>query len=93
MSDKDIILCRCEDVSLADVRRLLEQGFTTFEDLKRQLRVGMGPCQGQTCGDLIRREIALFLHQKMEDIRSPKVRPLVIGVELKAIQEAAEDES
>ena len=63
MSKKDIIICRCEDITLEDVHKCLEQGYTTFEELKRILRVGMGPCQGQTCSVLIQREIAIF-HKK-----------------------------
>ncbi len=42
MSEKDIIICRCEDVTLEDIHRCLDQGYTTFEELKRILRVGMG---------------------------------------------------
>jgi len=53
MNDKSVIICRCEDISRAKIHEYLEKGFTNFEDLKRQLRVGMGPCQGQTCGELI----------------------------------------
>jgi bacterioferritin-associated ferredoxin len=92
MNKKDVILCRCEDVSLEDVQRLLEQGYVTFEDLKRQLRIGMGPCQGQTCGELIRKEIARFLNQKAENIPGQKTRPLTIGVPLVAIKDGADDE-
>ena len=39
----------------------INEGYTNFEDLKRLLRVGMGPCQGNTCGHLIQRELANFL--------------------------------
>jgi bacterioferritin-associated ferredoxin len=92
MNKKDVILCRCEDVSLEDVQRLLEQGYVTFEDLKRQLRIGMGPCQGQTCGELIRKEIARFLNQKPENIPVHKTRPLTVGVPLNAIKDGADDE-
>ena len=33
----------------------------TFEEIKRILRVGMGPCQGNTCGQLLQREISKYL--------------------------------
>lgn len=92
MNKKDIILCRCEDVSLADIERLLDQGYRTFEEIKRLCRVGMGPCQGQTCGDLIRREIAKYLKQKPETIPTQKTRPLTIGVPLKAIKAGTDHE-
>ncbi|MFP4178137.1 MAG: (2Fe-2S)-binding protein [Acholeplasmataceae bacterium] len=85
MNDDHIILCRCEDVTRKEVRRLLEQGYTTFEDLKRLLRVGMGPCQGDTCGHLIQQEIAAFLKVPIESVPIQKARPLTTGVPLQKI--------
>ncbi len=91
MSEKDIIICRCEDVTLAELRECLEAGYTTFEEIKRILRIGMGPCQGQTCANLIQREIAKYLKQPTESIPTHKTRPLTSGVVLQDIAEA-EDE-
>jgi len=91
MNDKDIIICRCEDVSLADIRKCLDQGYTTFEEIKRILRVGMGPCQGQTCTILVQREIARYLGKKVEDVKTPKTRPLTTGVVLKDIAGAKDE--
>jgi len=85
MNNKDIIICRCEDVNLEQIHQLLEQGYTNFEDLKRLLRVGMGPCQANTCGFLIQREIAKFLGKPMEEVPVHRVRPLITGVQLSKI--------
>ncbi|HHT39985.1 MAG: (2Fe-2S)-binding protein [Acholeplasmatales bacterium] len=93
MNDDKIIICRCEDVTLKDIKDLLQQGYTNFEDLKRLLRVGMGACQGNTCGQLIQREIAKFLNKSIEEIPLQKVRPLISGVPLEKISEASKDES
>ena len=41
----DTLLCRCEDVSIGDVR-----GFNNWRDAKLQTRCGMGACQGKVCG-------------------------------------------
>jgi bacterioferritin-associated ferredoxin len=88
MRKEDIIICRCEDVTLKQIHDLLDQGYTRFEDLKRVLRVGMGPCQANTCGHLIQREIAKHLQKPVEEVPVHKVRPLVMGVPLKKIAEA-----
>ena len=93
MSEKKVIICRCEDVSQEEIRAKLEQGYTTFEDLKRLLRVGMGPCQANTCGHLIQREISQYLHVPVESVPIHKVRPLASGVKLSSIVEALKDES
>lgn len=88
---KDTIVCRCEDVTLEEIRNKIKAGYTNFEDLKRLLRVGMGPCQGTTCGFLIQRELANFLGVKMEDVPTHKTRPLIMGVKLKSIAEGQDE--
>lgn len=93
MNKENIIFCRCEDVTLADIHHLFDLGYTDIEEIKRILRVGMGPCQGNTCNLLIQREVAKFLGVKVEDVKTQKVRPLVTGVKLKAIRDGAVDES
>lgn len=93
MNKKDVIICRCEDISLADIHECLEQGYTSFEDLKRILRVGMGPCQGQTCSQLIQTEIAKYLKINKADVTLSKTRPLVTGVVLEDIAKAKKGEA
>ncbi len=93
MNEKDIIICRCEDVSLQDLHDCLEEGYTTFEDVKRILRVGMGPCQANTCGLLVQREIAKYLKRPLKEISIHKIRPLISGVKLKSIVENSKNES
>jgi bacterioferritin-associated ferredoxin len=85
MNEANVIICRCEDITLKEIRDLIHQGFTNIEDLKRQLRVGMGPCQGTTCMPLIQRELANYLKVSIEQIPLPKTRPMTLGVPLKAI--------
>ncbi|WP_182049510.1 anaerobic glycerol-3-phosphate dehydrogenase subunit GlpA [Changpingibacter yushuensis] len=48
--DPDPIVCECELVTKSMITELLEkQPTATFDDLRRQLRIGMGPCQGGFC--------------------------------------------
>lgn len=93
MNKENIIICRCEDVTLADIHQLFDQGYTDIEEVKRILRVGMGPCQGNTCSGLIQRELAKYLGVRIEEVKTPKIRPLITGVKLNAIKDGALDES
>ena len=93
MSKKDIIICRCEDVSLQDLHDCLDEGYDTFEEIKRILRVGMGPCQANTCGLLVQREIAKYQNIPLKDVKIHKIRPLITGVKLKSIVENSNNES
>jgi NAD(P)H-nitrite reductase large subunit len=58
MHDDNVIICRCEDLTLGKLRELINQGYTSVDEIKRISRAGMGPCQGRTCRALIEREIA-----------------------------------
>ncbi len=44
------ILCRCEHITVGDVRNVLSEGVTDLNEVKTITRCGMGPCQGRMCG-------------------------------------------
>ena len=50
-------LCRCEDVTVEDVRRAFEKGYRDLESVKRYTGLGTGPCQGKTCLAIAAREL------------------------------------
>ncbi|MBO8137864.1 MAG: (2Fe-2S)-binding protein [Desulfotomaculum sp.] len=81
--DKDVnIVCRCEDITLEEIREYIKNGVTDLEQLKRLLRVGMGPCQGRTCIPLIVREIAAYAGKPVEEIPLTTFRPPTVPVKL-----------
>jgi glycerol-3-phosphate dehydrogenase len=43
------LLCECELVTREQVRAAVDAGVHELEDLRRQMRVGYGPCQGGFC--------------------------------------------
>lgn len=49
----DTIICRCEDISMGDVRRAMDLGLDSVNLFKRGTRMGMGRCQGRTCVPLL----------------------------------------
>jgi NAD(P)H-nitrite reductase large subunit len=48
-------LCRCECVTVIEVRSAIDEGNVTINDIKRRSRAGMGICQGIYCLDQIAR--------------------------------------
>ena len=80
--DENTIICRCSDSTLKDIRDLINDGYVTFDEIKRITRLGMGPCQGKTCGQLIMREIANATGQNIKDVKFQINRPPVVGVKL-----------
>jgi NAD(P)H-nitrite reductase large subunit len=80
----DMIICRCEEITRGEIRQAVHEGMRTMNEVKRYLRAGMGLCQGQTCGRLVRDIIAKETQVGREHIsyplpRSP-VRPVPMGL-------------
>ena len=89
MDKKKIIMCRCEDITLQQIDDAIKEGFKTYEDLKRILRVGMGPCQANTCGHLIQTHLSKSCQKPIEEIKTHQSRPMLLGVKLKEIVEGS----
>ena len=84
MEDKDIIICRCQEVSRQEILDAIADGALTVDGVKRRTRAGMGLCQGKTCERLVARIIAEQTGRPMAEILPPKsripVRPVKIGI-------------
>jgi NAD(P)H-nitrite reductase large subunit len=83
---RDIIICRCEDLTLADVDQAINDGITDIEELKRFLHVGMGPCQGRTCTRLVARILADKTGKTVTEIKHPTNRPPLVSVPIRELQ-------
>lgn len=83
--DKDIIICRCEEVSLQEIEEAIAEGAVTIAEVKRITRAGMGLCQGGICRQLIAKLISKHTGRALKDILPPTFRPPVRVVKLKAL--------
>ena len=81
MAEK-ILICRCEDLTLDEIRKVIADGFQTIDEIKRVTRAGMGPCQGRTCRLLIGAELSRHYGIPMEEVLMPTFRPPVKPVKL-----------
>lgn len=70
-----VVICRCEDVTLDEIRDLIARGYTTIEEIKRITRCGMGPCQGRTCRQLVLAEIARATAKDIASVAPGRFRP------------------
>lgn len=91
MNENDTIICRCEDLTLGEIRQAIDDGYTDLEELKRFLRCGMGPCGGRTCLPLIRRELAAHLGVPIDEVDLPTTRPPQQVTTFEAISKGIED--
>ena len=91
--DDATIVCRCEEVSAAQVRESVALGCLGPNQLKGFSRCGMGPCQGRFCGLTISEMIAAQRNVSVAEVGAlrlrPPVKPLMLG-ELAALAPAPE---
>ena len=82
--DDDIVICRCEEITLSEIKRAIKEGGALdVTGIKRRTRAGMGLCQGRTCEKLVQQILKEQLGEKAEKIGSstsrPPVRPVTFG--------------
>ena len=92
----ETVICRCEEISMGDIRSQLNNDFTTMNGIKKATRCGMGNCQGRTCGPI------LFDILSAHSQRSPKaigctsarapVKTITLGALAKMTANTAQDD-
>jgi len=75
--DNDVIICRCEEITLSEIKQAIREGARDVTGIKRRTRAGMGLCQGRTCEKLVQQILIEELGKKAEEIRPPTFRPPV----------------
>ncbi len=91
-TDDDIIVCRCEDVTLGEIRRAIAEGATTLDEIRRITRAGMGPCQGRTCRQLIASELARRTGKPVAEVFPSTVRPPMKAVTMGSLAKIGEED-
>ena len=79
---KKAIVCRCEDITEEDVLNVIDAGYTDIEELRKVLRIGMGPCQGRVCIQLVMKILEKKTGKKVTKVSLPTSRPPIVPVSL-----------
>lgn len=82
---EDSIICRCQEVTRAQIEQAINEGAATGEGVKKRTQAGMGLCQGKTCQRLVARIIAEKTGTSLADIIPPTFRPPVRPVKMGVI--------
>lgn len=67
----DVVICRCERVTLSRIQHSIADGCRSPQEVKAYTRAGMGICQGRTCGSTV-----VELTVAMTDGDEARVAPL-----------------
>jgi len=81
----DTIVCRCEDISMGDIKEGIADGYDNPRALKNGMRVSMGNCQGRTCGPVVYDIIAAVTGKAPEISGIFNVRPPMKPVAITAL--------
>ena len=83
LAQPETLICRCEELSRAEIEAGIAPGSESIGAVKRQTRGGMGRCQGRYCGPVL---AALSAERRGEALSEaghwaprPPVKPIRIG--------------
>jgi len=84
MSESRTVICRCEEITLEEIKETVERFQCSSREIKLRTRAGMGPCGGRTCRGMIDRVVEQMGGPAISDEVSlsyrPPVRPVSFGV-------------
>lgn len=86
--DDDTCLCRCESVRIGAFRECLKDGGQDLFGIKLRTRMGMGQCQGRYCVPNAALLIAAHKGKPVSQHDLPSIRPPIVPVRLKDIDNA-----
>ena len=90
--EDDTVLCRCENVTVGDVRKVVGEGIRDINEVKIVTRSGMGPCQGRMCGPALAEVGGAELSVSPEKTGLLSVRPPLKPVPLSEIADMTLDD-
>ena len=89
--DDHLIICRCEEITKGEIRQAVHEGMWTMTEVKRFLRAGMGLCQGQTCGRIVKgiiaKELGITPDEMAGNVDRTPARPVELKVMGKEVKE------
>ena len=82
-SRPELVVCRCEEVSVSEIDRVIAHGCLGPNQAKAFTRCGMGPCQGRMCATVVSEMFAARLRTSVGAVGHyrirPPVKPLTVG--------------
>lgn len=83
--EDDTVICRCENIRVTDIRRVIQEGVRELNEVKIVIRCGMGPCQGRMCGPALAELVAMELDISPEQAGRLNIRPPVKPLPLEEV--------
>jgi len=85
LATDDTVVCRCEEITLGDIRAAISEGADDLNAIKRMTRTGMGSCQGRYCGPALQEVVARERRIHPRDVVPLNPRPPIRPVPIHAL--------
>ena len=82
----DVIVCRCEEVTVGEIRNAIRAGARSVNSIKRRTRAGMGSCQSRSCFQHVARILADELGIPLSEIQGVTSRPPIQPIPIKLMR-------
>jgi NAD(P)H-nitrite reductase large subunit len=89
---QDLIICRCEEVTLSDLKETAKKYDCSARELKLRTRAGMGFCGGRTCRPAVDKVLIDLKKEEPPNAIPLKVAPPVRPISLFDLGGAEKDE-
>ena len=76
-SESAVTVCRCEEVTVAEIERVIGHGCPGPNQAKAFTRCGMGPCQGRVCATVVSEMFAERRRVGVGEVGHYRIRPPV----------------
>lgn len=90
LATPETLVCRCEEVTLSEVRAAIDQGARDLPSVRLLTRLGMGPCQGRNCAPSTGMYLCQATGRRPDEVGRINPRPPVKPVTLGALARLAE---
>ncbi|RCK74727.1 MAG: hypothetical protein ANABAC_1444 [Anaerolineae bacterium] len=85
LAKEDTVICRCEGITLEQIRRARAMGASSISEVKAITRAGMGECQGRMCGLHINHILAQWTNKTPAEVGLNPARPPVFPLPIQAL--------
>jgi thioredoxin reductase len=86
LANDDTIICRCEELTLGDIKSAISKNTIEMNEVKRMTRMGMGHCQGRMCAPAVQEIIAAQTQTPAAEIAYLNQRPPTKLVPIHALE-------
>ena len=81
-----VIVCRCEEVTVGDIREAIKAGARSVNSIKRRTRACMGSCQSRSCHLHIARILSDELGIPISEIKGITSRPPIQPIPIRLMR-------